>query len=79
MGGDLDHERSVRVGDGGAADAAMEADEVESAPAGDASALRNFRHGADRGELVVVARDDKNAARGRAVSDDRRGHAGEED
>ena len=79
VGGDLDHERAVRVGDGGAADAAVEADEVESAPAGDASALRDLGDGADRGELVVVARDDEDAARGRAVGDDRRGHAGEED
>ncbi len=62
VGGDLDHERAVGVGDGGAADAAVEADQVESAPAGDACALGDLGDGADRGELVVVAGDDEDAA-----------------
>ena len=65
VGRDLDHERAVRIGDRGAADAAVEADKVESAPAGDASALGHLGDRADRGELVVVARDDEDLARRR--------------
>ncbi len=79
VGGDLDHERAVRVGNGGAADAAVEADKVESAPAGDAGALGDLGDRADRGELLIVACDDENLALRGPVGDDRGGHAREED
>ncbi len=79
MGGDLDHQRAVRIGDGRAAYAAVEADKVESAPAGDACALGDLGDGADRGELVIVACDNEDIALGGAVGDDRGGHAREED
>ena len=79
MGCDLDHERAVRIGHRGAADAAVEADKVESAPAGDAGALGHLGDRADGGELLIVARDNEHLALRGPVGDDRRGHAREED
>jgi len=79
VGGDLNPKRPVRVGDGSAADPAVEADKVESAPAGDASALRAPADRADRGKFLIVACNDEHLALRGPVGDDRGGHAREED
>ncbi len=76
---DLDDQPAAQVGAGRARDAAVQALELDCAPAaGEADLVRDLGHRADLGELAVVARHEQHALGVADVDRQRHAHVGED-
>ena len=77
---DLDEQPAVGKGVGGAGDPAVEAVQLDGAgAAGQPDAIGDLGHGADAGEIALVAGDEQDALLLAGIDRQRDGHAREDD